>query len=111
MMQKSSTVQSIKQLANLPTAQGGITRLAANRVRKAGIKLEPLLSGAGLTIDQINDPEQRINARNQIAFLKSAAEALDDDVLGLSLAEEFDCRELGLLYYVMEFFRNAWRCV
>jgi AraC-like DNA-binding protein len=102
MMQKSSTQQSIKQLADLPTVQGGLTRLAAHRVRKAGIKLEPLLSGAGLTVDQIDDPEQRINARNQIAFLKSAAEALDDDVLGLSLAEEFDCRQLGLLYYVME---------
>ena len=102
MMQKSSSQQSIKELADLPTVQGGLTRLAAHRVRKAGIKLEPLLSGVGLTVDQINDPEQRINARNQIAFLKSAAEALDDDVLGLSLAEEFDCRELGLLYYVME---------
>ena len=44
MMQKSSTQQPIKQLADLPTVQGGLTRLAANRVRKAGIKLEPLLS-------------------------------------------------------------------
>jgi Arabinose-binding domain of AraC transcription regulator, N-term len=101
MMQKSSTQQSIKQLADLPTVQGGLTRLAAHRVRKAGIKLEPLVSGVGLTTDQINDPEQRISARNQIAFLKKAAEALKDDFLGFSLAEEFDCRELGLLYYVM----------
>ncbi len=101
MMQKSSSQLSIKELADLPTAQGGITRLAANRVRKAGIKLEPLLSGAGLTIDQINDPEQRINARNQIAFLDTAAEALKDDFLGFNIGEEFDCRELGLLYYVM----------
>jgi AraC-like DNA-binding protein len=101
-MQKSSTQQPIKQLADLPTVQGGLTRLAANRVRKAGIKLEPLLSGVGLTIDQIENPEQRIHARNQIAFLETAAEALEDDFLGLSLAEEFDCRDLGLLYYVME---------
>jgi AraC-like DNA-binding protein len=102
MMQKSSARQTIKQLVDLPTAQGGLTRLAANRVRKAGIKLEPLLSGVGLTVDQINDPEQRISARNQIAFLKNAAEALKDDFLGFSLGEEFDCREIGLLYYVME---------
>jgi hypothetical protein len=47
-MQRSSTQQSIKQLAGLPTAQGGLTRLAAERVRKAGIKLEPLLSHVGL---------------------------------------------------------------
>jgi hypothetical protein len=49
----------------------------------------------------IDDPEQRISARSQIAFLESAADQLGDDYLGFSLAEEFDCRELGLLYYVM----------
>jgi hypothetical protein len=54
MMNKSSTQRSIKQLAGLPTAQGGLTRLAADCVRKAGIKLGPLLSGVGLTIDQID---------------------------------------------------------
>ena len=69
--------------------------------RRAGIKLEPLLSRVGLTIDQIDDPEQRINARSQIAFLETVAEELNDDFLGLTLAEEFDCRDLGLLYYVM----------
>jgi AraC-like DNA-binding protein len=101
MMKKSSTQRSIKQLAGLPTAQGGLSRLAADRVRKAGIKLGPLLSRVGLTIDQIGDPEHRISVRNQIAFLETAAEALNDDFLGLNLAEEFDCRDVGLLYYVM----------
>ena len=98
-MQRSSTIQrSIRQLAGSPTAGGGLSRLAAARVRKAGIKLEPLLARTGLTIDQIDDPEQRISARARIAFLQAAAEQLDDDYLGLSLAEDFDCRELGLLY-------------
>ena len=62
MMRRSSMQQSITQFAGLPTASGGLSRLAANRVRRAGIKLEPLLSRAGLTIDQIDDPEQRIDA-------------------------------------------------
>jgi AraC-like DNA-binding protein len=101
MMKKSPPQRSIKQLAGLPTAQGGLTRLAADCVRKAGIKLGPLSSRVGLTIDQIDDPEQRISVRNQIAFLEAAAGALNDDLLGLNLAEEFDCRDLGLLYYVM----------
>jgi AraC-like DNA-binding protein len=92
---------SMRRLASLPTASGGLSRLAANRVRRGDIKLEPLLSRVGLTIDQIGDPERRIDARNQIAFLEIAAEALNDQFLGLSLAEEFDCRDLGLLYYVM----------
>jgi AraC-like DNA-binding protein len=100
-MQRSSTLRSIKQLSDLPTVQGGLTRLAADRVRRAGIKLQPLLSRVGLTVDQIDDPERRISASNQIAFLEAAAEALNDDLLGFSLAEEFDLRDLGLLYYVM----------
>jgi len=100
-MQRSSTRRSIKQLSDLPTVQGGLSRLAADRVRRAGIKLEPLLSRVGLTIAQIRDPERRINAPNQIAFLQAAAEALNDDFLGFNLAKEFDLRELGVLYYVM----------
>ena len=100
-MRRSSKQQSIKQLAGLPRVGGGLTRLAAGRARRAGIKLGPLLSRAGLTIDQIDDPEQRISARSQIAFLETIAEELNDDFLGVTLAKEFDCRDLGLLYYVM----------
>jgi len=55
----------------------------------------------GLTVEQIDDPEQRIDARRQIAFLETAAKALNDVFLGFNLAQEFDCRDLGLLYYVM----------
>jgi AraC-like DNA-binding protein len=91
----------IKQLSGQPTVQGGLSRLAAERLRRASIKFEPLLSRVGLTIEQIDDPERRINAPNQIAFLEAAAEALNDDFLGFRLGEEFDLRDLGLLYYVM----------
>jgi AraC-like DNA-binding protein len=100
-MQRSSTQQTLKKFADLPTASGGLSRLAANRLRAADIKLEPLLSRVGLTIDQIDNPEQRIDAHDQVAFLEIVAEALNDELLGFSLAEEFDCRDLGLLYYIM----------
>jgi hypothetical protein len=100
-MRRRSMEHSTRQLAGLPTASGGLSRLAVNRVRRAGIRVEPLLSRAGLTIDQVDDPEKRIDAGKQIAFLAVAADVLNDDFLGLSLAEEFDCRDLGLLYYVM----------
>ena len=100
-MARSSARRLIQRLSDLPTAQGGLSRLAADRVRTAGIKIEPLLSRVGLTIEQINDPERRISASNQIAFLQAAAEALNDDLLGFTLAEKFDLRDLGLLYYVM----------
>jgi AraC-like DNA-binding protein len=101
MTQRSSTQQSLKQLAGSPTASGGLSRLAANRLRRAGIRLEPLLSRIGLTVDQIDDSEQRIDAGGQIVFLDLAAEALKDDFLGLSLVEEADLRDLECLYYVM----------
>src|SRR5262245_60632680 len=100
-MRERSTQQSIKQLVSLPTALGGLSRLAANRVRRAGIDLEPLLSRAGLIVAQIDDPEQRIEAGSQIAFLDVAAETLKDDFLGLTLVEQADLRDLELLYYVM----------
>jgi hypothetical protein len=100
-MQRSSTQQTLKRLADLPTASGGLSRLAANCLRRADIELEPLLSRVGLSVDEIDDPEHRIDASNQIAFLQAAAEALNDEFLGFGLAEEFNCRDLGLLYYVM----------
>ena len=92
MMRRSPTQRSIEQLASLPTAQGGLTRLAVERVRKAGIKLVPLLSDVGLTVEQIDEPEHRISVRNQIAFLDAAAKALNDEFIGLNLAADFDCR-------------------
>jgi AraC-like DNA-binding protein len=100
-MPRSSAGRLIRRLSDLPTVQGGLSRLAADRVRRAGIKLEPLLSRDGLTIDEIDDPERRISASKQIAFLRTAAEALNDDFLGFNLAKEFDLRDLGMLYYVM----------
>jgi Arabinose-binding domain of AraC transcription regulator, N-term len=100
-MPRSATQQSMRQLAGLPTASGGLSRLAANRVLDAGVHLEPLLSRVGLTLDQIDDPELPIDARKQIAFLEVVVEALNDPLLGFGLAEKFDCRDLGLLYYVM----------
>src|SRR6478752_5812005 len=99
--QRKSTRRSTSRLSALPTVQGGLTRFAVDRLRRAGIKLQPLLSGVGLTVDQVDEPERRLSASKQIAFLEAAAEALNDDSLGFRLAEQFDLRELGLLYYVM----------
>ena len=109
-MQLRSTQRLPKQFGS-PTASGGLSRLAADRARRAGLQLEALLLRAGLSVDQIDDPEQRIDARSQVAFLEIVAQALGDEFLGFSLAEEFDCRDLGLLYYVMsssDTLRKRW---
>jgi AraC-like DNA-binding protein len=71
------------------------------RLRAAGLPLEPLLQKAGLSIEQIDDPDRSLTVRSQIKLLKIAAEALDDDLLGFHLARDFELREVGLLYYVL----------
>jgi len=93
-------VRDIKQLSALPTATGQLARLAYARARKAKIELAPLLKGAGLTDQQVEDQDFRIAVRSQIKFLDAVANALQDPLLGFHLAQSADLRELGLLYYV-----------
>jgi hypothetical protein len=38
----------------MPSATGGIARLVCARMRQSGIQLNPLLSKAGLTVEQID---------------------------------------------------------
>jgi AraC-like DNA-binding protein len=85
----------------LPTATGGIARSAYVRAREAGIELGPLLKKVGLAQHQIENPRVRLAVRSQINFLNLVARALDDDLLGFHLAQPFDLREIGLLFYVM----------
>jgi AraC-like DNA-binding protein len=89
-----------KRISAIPTATGGITRLAYARARDTGIELKTLLKKAKLTRQQIEDRGARINVHHQIEFLNLTANALRDDFLGLHLAQSCDLRELGLLYYV-----------
>jgi AraC-like DNA-binding protein len=82
-------------------AGGGLTRLAIARLKSAGVPVAPVLRRAGLTPEQIAEPEERLSVRSQIALLDEAAIALKDDCIGFTLARDFDSREIGLLYYVM----------
>jgi Arabinose-binding domain of AraC transcription regulator, N-term len=75
------------------------TRLAARRLREAGIVLEPRLRRAGLSVGQIDQPNARIGVASQIRFLELAAEVLRDPLLGFRLARDGDLRQMGLLYY------------
>ncbi len=82
-------------------ATGGISRLACERAKSAGVSLPPLLKKADLTQDQIDDPRARIRVRDQIKLLNLIAAALEDDLLGYHLAQTADFRTLGLFYYVL----------
>jgi AraC-like DNA-binding protein len=97
----SSALNSEQDLASIPMAQGGLSRLAIARLKSASVPVAPLLKRAGLTPELIAHPEERLSVRSQIALLEEAAIALKDDCIGFTLARDFDLREIGLLYYVM----------
>src|SRR6478672_9432454 len=97
----SSALNSEQDLGSIPTAQGGLSRLAIARLKNAGVPVVPLLRRVGLPPEVIDDPEERLMVRSQIMLLHEAAIALQDDCLGFTLARDFDPREIGLLYYVM----------
>jgi AraC-like DNA-binding protein len=97
----SSALNSEQDLASIPMAGGGLSRLAIARLKSAGVEVGPLLKRVGLTSEVIADPEERLSVRSQVALLDEAAVALKDDRLGFTLARDHDPREIGLLYYVM----------
>ena len=96
-----SALSSEPDLASIPTAQGGLSRLAIARLERTNVPVAPLLRRVGLTPEVVADLEERLSVRSQITLLDEAAIALQDDWLGFTLARDFDPRALGLLYYVM----------
>ena len=90
-----------RRIDSIPSASGGIARLVCERLRERGIPLAPLLSKAGLSVEQIDNSSVRVEARSQVRILDLAADALQDDLLGFHLARDYDLREIGLLYYVL----------
>lgn len=85
----------------IPSATGGITRLACATLREKGKDVAALLTRAGLIPETVDDPAARLEARAQIKLLELAAEELDDPLFGFRLARCFDLGEIGLVYYVI----------
>jgi AraC-like DNA-binding protein len=90
----------IRRFGALPSAAGGITRLAYTRAKTAGADVNLLLKKCGITLAQIENPEMRLKVQDQVNFLNLAARAIEDDLLGLHLALPAELRQLGLLYYI-----------
>jgi hypothetical protein len=55
----SHALNSEQNLASIPTAQGGLSRLAIARLTNAGIPFAPLLQRVRLTLEVIANPEER----------------------------------------------------
>jgi AraC-like DNA-binding protein len=90
-----------ERLDAVPSAEGGMTRLAFACAQEKGADVDSLLRKARLSRTQIEDPHVRITVRSQVVFLDLVAKALGDDLLGFHLAQNFDLRMIGLLYYVL----------
>ena len=86
---------------SIPSATGGIARLACARLDAMGKDPIIILSKAGLTPEEVRDPASRMEVQTQINLLELVAEEVQDEWLGFHLACSFDLREIGLVYYVM----------
>ena len=82
-----------------PSAMGVMTWLACSRARQEGVDVELLLRKAGLMPEQIYDHRTRLDVKRQIKFLRFVAVELRDELLGFHLAQKYDLRTIGLLYY------------
>jgi AraC-like DNA-binding protein len=80
-------------------ALGLAARLAVKHLERSGIDAAPLLTASGLSRSAIAE-RQRISVASQMRFLKLVSIASKDAWLGVTLAQEFDLREMGMLYYV-----------
>jgi hypothetical protein len=89
----------VRKLAAVPTAVGLAARLAVAHLERAGIDPVPLLSRSGLSKADLSN-RARISVRAQIEFLGQSSRATKDNWIGLTLAQDFDLREIGMLYYV-----------
>jgi hypothetical protein len=64
---------------NIPSATGGIARLACARLREVGKDVASVLSVAGVTEREISDPAVRLAVGVQIQILELAAKELQDE--------------------------------
>ncbi len=90
-----------KDSAQLPTASGVLTRLAAERVVQAGTDVIRLFRDSSVPENFLSEPDARVPVRSQIEFLRLAAETLGDSLLGFHLAKDADLREAGPIFHVM----------
>jgi AraC-like DNA-binding protein len=90
----------ITRTLNLVRSTGLISRLAYARGRQAGVDVAKLLRRSGLTTRDMDDEHTRLSVNKQIKFIELIADTIGDNNFGFHLAQEFDLREIGLLYYV-----------
>jgi len=75
-------------------------KLVIDRLKQSDIDIEPLLSQAGLQIEEVCKEDGWVSFYDHARFFEIAAETLDDPCFALKLAYDTDPREFGALTYV-----------
>ncbi|MBW9114509.1 AraC family transcriptional regulator [Rhizobium cauense] len=96
MMEQVETI--IRRLTSFPMASGLASRLAARHLERKGIDPTPLLLKADISPRSLAE-YGRISVKAQVHFLDLASRAAGDEWMGLTLANECELREMGMLYY------------
>src|SRR4051794_40281314 len=91
--------RSFKSPLATPMASGLAARLAYAQLKRRQLDPVPLLEQSRISAGSLTD-DARISVTSQIKFLELASETTKDEWIGLTIAESFDLRELGMLYYV-----------
>ena len=68
-------------LCSIPSATGGIARLACARLRELGKDVAGILTQVGARPEQVNDDAVRLEVPKQIRILELVAEELQDGLL------------------------------
>ena len=83
----------------MPTSIGLAACLALAQLERHGIDPVPILARSGLSQAALVS-RSRIKVKSEIDFLERVSRAIKDEWLGLTLAADFDLRQIGMLYYV-----------
>ena len=89
-----------------PTVTGFAATCAIAALHRRNVATQPLLHRAGLSEHDFDNPRHRVSAVGQVKFLEYAAEAMDDTVFGLHLAQQSNPCEAGLLFYLVSAAKN-----
>jgi AraC-like DNA-binding protein len=89
-----------RQVGSHPSCSGLLTRFAFAHAQHQGLDCAALLKQAGLTLTDIEDRTKPLSATAQIRFVQLVADSLGDKNLGVHIAQDFDLRQVGLLFYV-----------
>ena len=90
-----------ERFRSIPSATGGIARLACTRLGELGKDATAVIAQVGARAEQVFDDAIRLEVSKQIKILELVSEELRDGLLGFHLARGFEVREVGLVYYVI----------